>query len=124
MADEALPSDHGIALTPSVPASRSPSEITAGSTAALTQGTLVRLGVLVAPGIPPRDYSPRQVRSKTADAGPSEVGSWHEGESERGAKPVRLCPCSSDVNLFGYGQSIIDFNTEIPDGAFDLRMSQ
>jgi hypothetical protein len=34
------------------------------------------------------------------------------GEAEGGAKPVRLCPCSSDVNLFSYGQGIIDFNTE------------
>ena len=43
---------------------------------------------------------------------------------KRGAKPVRLCPCSSDVNLFSYGEGIIDFNPEIPDGALDLRMSQ
>jgi len=26
--------------------------------------------------------------------------------------------------LFSYGESIIDFNAEIPDGALDLRMSQ
>jgi hypothetical protein len=55
---------------------------------------------------------------------PVNVGSWHEGEAEGGAKPVRLCPCSSDVNLFSYGEGIIDFNAEIPDGALDLRMSQ
>ena len=52
------------------------------------------------------------------------VRKWHEGEAEGGAKPVRLCPCSSDVNLFSYGEGIIDFNAEIPDGALDLRMSQ
>ena len=51
------------------------------------------------------------------------VGFWHEGEAEGGAKPVRLCPCSSDVNLFSYGERIIDFNAEIPDSALDLRMS-
>ena len=49
---------------------------------------------------------------------------WHEAEAEGGAKPVRLCPCSSDVNLFSYGEGIVDFNAEIPDGALDLRMTQ
>src|SRR5215469_9342040 len=49
---------------------------------------------------------------------------WHESESERGAKPVRLCPCSSDVNLFSYGEGILDLNAEIPNGALDLGMSQ
>jgi len=33
-------------------------------------------------------------------------------------------PCSSDVNLFSYAEGIVDFNTEIPDGALDLRMTQ
>jgi hypothetical protein len=42
----------------------------------------------------------------------------------RGAKPVRLCPCSSDLNLFSYSEGIIDFDAEIPDGALDLGMSQ
>jgi hypothetical protein len=49
---------------------------------------------------------------------------WHECEAEGGAKPVRLCPCSSDLNLFSYGQGIVNFNTEIPDGALDLRVSR
>jgi hypothetical protein len=40
------------------------------------------------------------------------------------AKPVRLCPCSSDVNLFSYGEGIIDFDAEIPDDALDLCMPQ
>jgi hypothetical protein len=52
------------------------------------------------------------------------VRNWHEGEAEGGAKPVRLCPGSSDIDLFGYGEGIIDFNAEIPDGALDLGMSQ
>ena len=30
-------------------------------------------------------------------------------KQSRGAKPVRLCPSSSDVNLFRYGKGIIDF---------------
>jgi hypothetical protein len=51
------------------------------------------------------------------------VRNWHEGEAEGGAKPVRLCPCRSDVDLFSYGEGIIDFNAEIPDGALDLRVS-
>src|ERR1700730_6788363 len=50
--------------------------------------------------------------------------SWHSSNHEEGAKPVRLCPCSSDVNLFSYGEGIIDFDAEIPDGALDLGMSQ
>ena len=54
----------------------------------------------------------------------ADVRPWHEGEAEGGAKPVRLCPCSSDVDLFSYGKGIIDFNAEIPDGALDLRVSQ
>ncbi len=54
----------------------------------------------------------------------AKVGLWHDGEAEGGAKPVRLCPGSSDVNLFSYGEGIIDFDAEIPDGALDLRMSQ
>ncbi len=49
---------------------------------------------------------------------------WHEGGAEGGAKPFRLCPCSSDVDLFSYGEGIIDFNAEIPDGALDLRVPQ
>ena len=36
----------------------------------------------------------------------------------------RLCPGNSDVDLFGYGESVIDLNVEIPDGALDLGMSQ
>ena len=56
--------------------------------------------------------------------GQPDVSNWHECETEGGAKPVRLCPCSSDVNLLSYGEGIIDFNTEIPDSALDLRMSQ
>jgi len=42
----------------------------------------------------------------------SVVRIWHEEEAEGGAKPVRLCPCSSDVNLFSYGEGVIDFNAE------------
>src|SRR5262249_18252970 len=49
---------------------------------------------------------------------------WHEGEVEGGAKPARLCTCSSDVNLFSNGEGIIDFDAEIPDCALNLRMSQ
>jgi hypothetical protein len=66
----------------------------------------------------------RQIAGSTLTAGPATyVRKWHEGEAEGGAKPVRLCPCSSDVNLFRYGERIIDFNAEIPDDALDLCMS-
>jgi hypothetical protein len=54
----------------------------------------------------------------------NDIPFWHECETEGGAKPVRLCPCSSDVNLLGYGEGIIYLNTEIPDGALDLCMTQ
>ena len=35
-----------------------------------------------------------------------------------------LCPRSSDVDLLGYGKSVIDFNAQIPDRAFDLGVSE
>ena len=36
-------------------------------------------------------------------------------------KASSALPCSSDVNLLSYGEGIIDFDAEIPDGALDLR---
>ena len=42
---------------------------------------------------------------------------------ERG-KACRLCPCSSDVDLFGYGESVIDLNAEIAHCALDLFVPQ
>jgi hypothetical protein len=65
-----------------------------------------------------------ELTNSTDDFARRLVRNWHEGEAEGGAKPVRLCPGSSDVNLLRYGEGIIDFNTEIPDGALDLGMSQ
>jgi hypothetical protein len=65
-----------------------------------------------------------QIGARLSQLSRSDLVQWHESEAEGGAKPVRLCPCSSDVNLFRYGEGIIDFNAEIPDGALDLRMSQ
>ena len=35
-----------------------------------------------------------------------------------------LCPGSSDVNLFRYGEGIIDLDTEVPDSAFDLGVTE
>jgi hypothetical protein len=35
-----------------------------------------------------------------------------------------LCPGISDVNLFRYGQRVIDLDAEISDRAFDLGMSK
>jgi hypothetical protein len=35
-----------------------------------------------------------------------------------------LCPGISDINLFRYGQGVIDLNAEIPDRAFDLGMPE
>jgi hypothetical protein len=35
-----------------------------------------------------------------------------------------FCPGRSDVDLFGYGQRIVDLDTEISDGAFDLGVSE
>jgi len=45
-------------------------------------------------------------------------------DDEEGGKASRLCPSNSDVDLFGYGESVIDFDAEIPDSALDLRMPQ
>ena len=38
----------------------------------------------------------------------------------KGGKASRLCPGNSDVDLFGYGESVINLNAEIPDCALDL----
>jgi hypothetical protein len=35
-----------------------------------------------------------------------------------------LCPGTSDINLFRYGKSIIDFDAEISNGALDLGVPQ
>jgi hypothetical protein len=32
--------------------------------------------------------------------------------------------CSSDVDLFRYGEGIIDLDAKIPDGAFDLGVTE
>jgi hypothetical protein len=37
---------------------------------------------------------------------------WHKGEAE-GGKASSAFPRSSDVNLFSYGEGVIDFNAEI-----------
>jgi hypothetical protein len=52
------------------------------------------------------------------------VSSWHVNDDEEGGKASRLCPSNSDVDLFGYGESVIDFDADIPDSALDLRMPQ
>jgi hypothetical protein len=40
-------------------------------------------------------------------------------QEERGRAGL-LCPGSSDVNLLGYGESVIDLNAKIPYRAFDF----
>ena len=35
-----------------------------------------------------------------------------------------LCPGTSDIDLFRYGQGVIHLNAEIPDGAFYLGMTE
>ena len=37
---------------------------------------------------------------------------------------ILLCPGRSDINLFGYGEGIIDLNAEIPDGALNLGVAK
>jgi hypothetical protein len=48
----------------------------------------------------------------------AQSGSWRAGR----AGP--LCPGISDINLFRYCQSVIDFDAEIADRAFDFGMSE
>jgi hypothetical protein len=45
---------------------------------------------------------------------------WHVSDDEEGGKASRLCPGNSDVDPFGYGESVINLNAEIPDCALDL----
>ena len=35
-----------------------------------------------------------------------------------------LCPGDSDINLFCYGQSVVQLDIEISDGTFDLRVAK
>ena len=49
-----------------------------------------------------------------------DVGCWHVSDDEEGGKASLLCPGNSDVDLFGYGESVINLNAEIPDCALDL----
>lgn len=42
---------------------------------------------------------------------------------ERG-RACPLCPISSDVDLFCYCKRIVDFNSQVPDGAFDFGVPQ
>ena len=42
----------------------------------------------------------------------------------KGRQSVSALPRDSHVNLFRYGESVVDFDTKIPDGAFDLGMAQ
>jgi hypothetical protein len=35
-----------------------------------------------------------------------------------------LCPGISDVNLFCYRERIIDLDSKVPDGAFDLGVTE
>jgi hypothetical protein len=42
----------------------------------------------------------------------------------RRGRAIPLCSGRSDVDLFGYGESVVHLNAEIPDGALDLGMPQ
>ena len=44
--------------------------------------------------------------------------------SKRSGRACPLCPCSSDINLFRDCEGVIHFDAEIPNGAFDLGMSE
>src|ERR1700682_587256 len=48
----------------------------------------------------------------------AQTGGWHMGRA------CPLCPGTSDINLFCYCQSIIHFDAEISDRAFDLGMAK
>jgi hypothetical protein len=45
---------------------------------------------------------------------------WHVSDDEERGKASRLCPGNSDVDPFGYGESVINLNAERPDSALDL----
>jgi hypothetical protein len=47
----------------------------------------------------------------------------HRGPNGSG-RACLLCPGSSDVNLFRYGKGIIDLDAKVPDGAFDLGVTE
>jgi hypothetical protein len=47
----------------------------------------------------------------------------HIGTKRSGGARL-LCPRNSDVNLFRYGQSTVDLDAKVPNGAFDLSMAK
>jgi len=49
---------------------------------------------------------------------------WHESNAQKrgGATPLR--PDSSDINLFRYGQSVVDLNPQVAHRAFYFLVSQ
>jgi len=57
-------------------------------------------------------------------SGGSCVRIWHSSDQGGRGKAGRLCPGSSDVDLLGYGESVVDLNAEISDSALDFGMSQ
>ena len=71
-----------------------------------------------------RRWSRLRGRGVIGSANVDNVRKWHVSDDEEGGKASRLCPSNSDVDLFGYGESVIDFDAEIPDSALDLRMPQ
>jgi hypothetical protein len=48
----------------------------------------------------------------------AQTGGWRSGRA------CPLCPGISDINLFSYGQSIIYFDAQISNRAFDLGMAE
>ena len=51
-----------------------------------------------------------------------DVWKWHEPAVNCRSRACPLCPGISDINLFRYCQSVIDFNAKVSDRTFDLGM--
>jgi hypothetical protein len=55
---------------------------------------------------------------------PRDFRLWHGPNLVREGRAVPLCPGRSDVDLFGYGESVVDLNSEIPHRALNLLVPQ
>jgi hypothetical protein len=48
---------------------------------------------------------------------------WHDSDQQAKGQSMTALPGTSDIDLFGYGKGVVDFDTKIAHRALDLLMS-
>ena len=61
---------------------------------------------------------------KASAGGQGDGRLWHKAAFEGVGRACPLCPGSSDIDLFGNRECVVDLDPEIPDRALDLRMAE